>query len=57
MADDTSRPAALMAFLKDKDQFAKRFILSQVLGPPPSKRHLQRPPASDGRPAPEKPKP
>lgn len=46
MADESQKPPALLAFLRDRDQFTQRFILAQVLGPPPSKRapRVVRPP-------------
>jgi hypothetical protein len=41
--DERELPAAL-AFLADRDAFLRRFILAQVLAPPPSlARHAPRP--------------
>jgi hypothetical protein len=32
-------------FLRDQEAFVKRFVLSQVLAPPPSRRRPSKPPA------------
>ena len=54
--DDDELPAPL-AFLGDADAFVRRYVLSLVLQPPPSRRHRgARPPAPPPAPAPLKKK-